>query len=291
MNVLTVRELSASQRTEGSLGEVSRMQPQVLQFKMQDAASQSAFKEANAKENFHASRAASGASGGAASGASGSAGSSVYGGASGGEVSRVNSEGIRSKAQSAREAVPAVIKVISAGGGGANALNRMIEAGLSGVEFIAVNTDIQDLYNKSKAETKVQIGARVTGGRGAGGKPEKGENAAIEDQETICEVLRGADMVFITAGMGGGTGTGSAHVIAKIAKQLGALTVGVVTTPFEFEGRYKMKLAEDGIAKLRAEVDTLIIIRNQHLFKIIDNATSLNKAYLLADEILCQGVQ
>jgi len=189
------------------------------------------------------------------------------------------------------EPVPAVIKVISAGGGGANALNRMIENSLYGVEFIAVNTDIQDLKNKSKAEVKVQIGAKVTGGRGAGGIPEKGEKAAIEDQAAIAEALKDADMVFITAGMGGGTGTGSAPVIANISKSLGALTVAVVTMPFEFEGRYKMKLAEEGIKKLREEVDTLIIIPNQHLFKIIDNTTSYNKAYQLADEILCHGVQ
>ena len=189
------------------------------------------------------------------------------------------------------ELVPAVIKVISAGGGGANALNRMIENRLHGVEFIAVNTDIQDLKNKSKADVKVQIGAKVTGGRGAGGIPEKGEKAAIEDQAAIAEVLKDADMVFITAGMGGGTGTGSAPVIANISKNLGALTVAVVTMPFEFEGRFKMKLAEEGIKKLREEVDTLIVIPNQHLFKIIDNTTSYNDAYLLADEILCHGVQ
>ncbi|MCL2443972.1 MAG: cell division protein FtsZ, partial [Treponema sp.] len=186
---------------------------------------------------------------------------------------------------------PAVIKVISAGGGGGNALNRMIDANLAGVEFIAANTDIQDLYKKSKADVKVQLGAEVTGGRGAGGIPEKGEKAAIEDQIAIAESLKGADMVFITAGMGGGTGTGSAPIIARIAKQLGALTVAVVTTPFEFEGRYKMKLAEEGIAKLREEVDTLIVIPNQYLFKIIDNTTSYNKAYMMADEVLCRGVQ
>jgi len=189
------------------------------------------------------------------------------------------------------EQVPAVIKVISAGGGGANALNRMIESRFSGVDFIAVNTDIQDLHNKSKAETKVQIGVTVTLGRGAGGKPEKGEKAAIEDSEAIKDALKGADMVFITAGMGGGTGTGSAPVIAKIAKELGALTVAVVTTPFEFEGRYKMRLAQEGIEKLRKNVDTLIVIPNQHLFKIIDNTFSYNNAYLLADEVLCHGVQ
>jgi cell division protein FtsZ len=188
-------------------------------------------------------------------------------------------------------AVPAVIKVVSAGGGGANALNRMIEGCLSGVQFIAVNTDIQDLYNKSKANIKLQIGAKTTGGRGAGGVPDKGEKAAIEDQQAIAEVLEGADMVFITAGMGGGTGTGSAPIIAKIAKEMGALTVAVVTTPFEFEGRYRMKLAEEGIKKLREAVDTLIVIPNQYLFKLVDNTTPWDKAYIMADEVLCQGVQ
>jgi len=191
----------------------------------------------------------------------------------------------------ARNDVPAVIKVISLGGGGGNALNRMIDANIAGVEFIAANTDIQDLHKKSRAKVKVQIGAEITAGRGAGGNPEKGEKAAIEDQVAIAEALRGADMVFITAGMGGGTGTGSAPIVAKIAKQLKALTVAVVTTPFEFEGRYKMRLAEEGIAKLRNEVDTLIVIPNQHLFKVIDNTTTYNKAYMMADEILCRGVQ
>jgi len=189
------------------------------------------------------------------------------------------------------ENVPAVIKVISAGGGGANAINRMIENGLGGVEFISINTDVQDLYSKSKADVKIQIGAKVTGGRGAGGVPGKGEKAAIEDMDAIAEALIGADMVFITAGMGGGTGTGSVPVIAKIAREQGALTVAVVTTPFEFEGRYKMRLAEEGIAKLRQEVDTLIVIPNQYLFKIIDNTTSYSSAYLLADKVLCHGVQ
>ena len=190
-----------------------------------------------------------------------------------------------------KDDVPAIIKVVSAGGGGANALNRMIDAGIGGVEFIAINTDIQDLYNKSRAEVKLQIGSKVTGGRGSGGIPERGEKSALEDMDSISEVLRGADMVFITAGMGGGTGTGSAPVIAKIARELGALTVAVVTTPFEFEGRYKMRLAEEGITKLREQVDTLIVIPNQYLFKIIDNTTSWNNAYLMADEVLCQGVQ
>jgi cell division protein FtsZ len=200
---------------------------------------------------------------------------------------------IRSEIQKRRqeEPVPAVIKVISAGGGGGNALNRMIESGLGGVEFIAVNTDIQDLNNKSKAETKLQIGAMETGGWGAGGVPSKGEKSALEDREAIADVLKGADMVFITAGMGGGTGTGSAPVIARIARELGALTVAVVTTPFEFEGRYKMNLAQEGIQKLREEVDTLIVIPNQYLFKIIDHTTSWNNAYQMADKVLCQGVQ
>jgi len=189
------------------------------------------------------------------------------------------------------ELVPAVIKVVSAGGGGGNALNRMINSELSGVHFIAVNTDIQDLYKKSLADFKLPIGAKVTGGRGAGGHPEKGEKAAIEDQDAIAEALKGADMVFITAGMGGGTGTGSVPVIARIAKELGALTIAVVTTPFEFEGRYRMKRAEEGIKKLREAVDTLIVIPNQHLFKVIDNTTSYDKAFNRADEVLCQGVR
>jgi len=200
-------------------------------------------------------------------------------------------EGQMNQTRVHEEPVPAVIKVISAGGGGANALNRMIESHLSGVQFIAVNTDIQDLHNKSKAKIKVQIGAQVTGGRGAGGIPEKGEKAAIEDKDALAEVLRGADMVFITAGMGGGTGTGSAPVIARIAKELGALTVAVVTTPFEFEGRYRMKIAEEGITRLREEVDTLIVIPNQYLFKLVDRTTPWDKAYFMADEVLCQGVQ
>ncbi|MDR2596205.1 MAG: cell division protein FtsZ [Treponema sp.] len=198
---------------------------------------------------------------------------------------------IQDKKTTCEEVLPAVIKVISAGGGGANALNRMIDNNLYGVNYISVNTDSQDLYNKSRAEVKVQIGAKVTGGRGAGGKPEKGEQAAIEDREAIAQALEGADMVFITAGMGGGTGTGSVPVIAKIARELGALTIAVVTTPFEYEGRYKMRLAEEGIEKLRQEVDTLIVIPNQYLFKIIDSKTSYDNAYLLADEVLCRGVR
>ena len=193
--------------------------------------------------------------------------------------------------QQTPETLPAIIKVIGAGGGGSNAVNRMIEHGLAGVEFIAVNTDLQDLYNKSKAETRLQIGTAVTGGRGAGGKPEIGEEAAIEDRDEIAGILRGADMVFVTAGMGGGTGTGSAPVIAQAAREQGALTVGVVTKPFDCEGRYKMKLAEEGIKKLREAVDTLIVIPNQHLFKLVERSTTFGQACLLADDVLRQGVQ
>jgi cell division protein FtsZ len=204
---------------------------------------------------------------------------------------KVISTGENKEKVTAHNDLPAVIKVVSTGGAGGNALNRMIEANMAGVEFIAVNTDIQDLYKKSRAEVKLQIGAEETGGRGAGGRPEKGEKAALEDQAVIAEVLKGADMVFLTAGMGGGTGTGSIPIIARIARQMGALTVAVVTMPFEFEGRHKKRIAEEGILKLRDEVDTLIIIPNQHLFKIIDNTISFDKAYMIADEVLCRGVQ
>jgi len=196
-----------------------------------------------------------------------------------------------SKVYARSEVLPASIKVVSAGGGGANALNRMIESGLKGVEFISINTDIQDLNEKSRADVKVQIGVKVTGGRGAGGVPEKGEKAALEDQESIAAAVKGADMVFLAAGMGGGTGTGSAHVIARIAKSLGALVIAIVTTPFEYEGRYKKKLAMEGIAKLTGEVDAIIVIPNQNLFKVIDGDTSWDEAYVLADKVLCLGVR
>ena len=185
---------------------------------------------------------------------------------------------------------PTVIKVIGAGGGGSNAVNRMIEAGLQHVEFIVANTDRQAL-NKSVAENKIVIGSKLTNGLGAGGKPEIGEKAAIEDTEAIANILRGADMVFVTAGMGGGTGTGAAPIIAKIAKEQGALTVGVVTKPFEFEGKQKMLLAEEGIRKLHEQVDTLIVIPNQYLLKIVDKKTSITQAFKLADDVLRQGVQ
>uniref|UniRef100_A0A7C3IH05 Cell division protein FtsZ n=1 Tax=Gracilinema caldarium TaxID=215591 RepID=A0A7C3IH05_9SPIR len=185
---------------------------------------------------------------------------------------------------------PTVIKVIGAGGGGSNAVNRMIECGLKNVQFIAANTDLQVL-ELSNAPVKLPIGSKLTSGLGAGGKPEIGEKAALEDRDMIANALKGADMVFITAGMGGGTGTGAAPVIASVAKELGALTVGVVTKPFEFEGKYKMRLAEEGIAKMREAVDTLIVIPNQHLLKIVDKKTSIKTAFLIADDVLRQGVQ
>ncbi len=185
---------------------------------------------------------------------------------------------------------PAYIKVIGTGGGGSNAVNRMIECGLHGVEFIVANTDVQDL-NKCKANIKVQIGSKLTRGLGAGGKPEIGEKAANEDLEKIADVLRGANLVFVTAGMGGGTGTGSAPVIAQIAREVGALTVGVVTKPFDFEGRHRARLAEEGIAKLRETVDTLVVIPNQHLLSIVGRNTPLPEAFLKADDVLRQAVQ
>jgi cell division protein FtsZ len=189
-----------------------------------------------------------------------------------------------------RTASPTVIKVIGAGGGGSNAVNRMIAGGLQNVQFIVANTDLQALA-LSNAPVKLPLGSKLTGGLGAGGKPEVGEKAALEDKEMLMNVLKGADMVFVTAGMGGGTGTGAAPIIAQAAREIGALTVGVVTKPFEFEGRYKMKLAEEGIAKLRESVDTLIVIPNQHLLKIVERKTPIKEAFLVADDVLRQGVQ
>jgi cell division protein FtsZ len=189
------------------------------------------------------------------------------------------------------DAFLANIKVVGCGGGGSNAVNHMIARGLSGVQFIAVNTDKQHLAEKSNAEVKLQIGSKLTGGLGAGGKPNRGEDAANEDRELISDTLRGADMVFVTTGMGGGTGTGSAPVIAKIAKDHGALTVGVVTKPFGFEASKKMKIADEGIKKLREAVDTLIIIPNENLFKMVDRKTSWSQAFSYADDVLRQAVQ
>ena len=185
---------------------------------------------------------------------------------------------------------PVSIVVIGTGGGGSNAVNGMIDCGIKGVKFIVVNTDSQDL-RKSKADIKLQIGSQITGGRGAGGIPEIGEKAALEDREQIAKALEGADMVFVTAGMGGGTGTGSAPIIAQIAKSQGALTVGVVTKPFDFEKSYKMDLAEKGIARMKGEVDSLIVVPNQKLLNSGDRKTSILEAYRKADDILRQGVQ
>lgn len=182
------------------------------------------------------------------------------------------------------------IKVIGVGGGGSNAVNRMITTGLKNVEFVAVNTDLQAL-KLSKAETKIPIGTKVTQGLGAGGIPEIGEKAAIEDREAVENIVRGSDMIFITAGMGGGTGTGAAPVIAQISRDMDVLTVAVVTKPFDFEGKKKSALAEEGIEKLRESVDTLIVIPNQYLLKIVEKRTPIREAFFLADDVLRQGVQ
>ncbi|KGX93255.1 cell division protein FtsZ [Pontibacillus halophilus JSM 076056 = DSM 19796] len=184
----------------------------------------------------------------------------------------------------------ATIKVIGCGGGGSNAVNRMIEHGVQGVEFIAVNTDAQAL-NLSKAEVKMQIGEKLTRGLGAGANPEVGRKAAEESKEQIEEALQGADMVFVTAGMGGGTGTGAAPVIAQVAKELGALTVGVVTRPFTFEGRKRSTQAHGGIDALKNNVDTLIVIPNDRLLEIVDKNTPMLEAFREADNVLRQGVQ
>ena len=183
------------------------------------------------------------------------------------------------------QAAPTIIKVVGVGGGGGNAVNRMIAAGLKKVSFIALNTDVQALQ-RSNAQTRIAIGKELTGGLGAGGQPEIGEKAAIESKEEIREALDNADMVFITAGMGGGTGTGAVSVVAEIAKSIGALTVAVVTTPFAFEGKKKLMLAQAGIEKLKKQVDTLILIPNQHLLNIVDNNTPIKQAFIIADSAL-----
>jgi len=188
------------------------------------------------------------------------------------------------------EKEPVSIVVVGTGGGGSNAINEMIRRGIKGVKFVAVNTDVKDLQ-KNNAEIKLQIGSKLTMGRGAGGKPEIGEKAAQEDEELIKETLRGADMVFVTAGMGGGTGTGSAPVISRIAKSLGALTVGVVTKPFNFERQHRMRLAEEGIARLRESVDTLIVIPNQNLLDSVDRNTPCIDAFSMVNDVLRQGIQ
>ncbi|AVQ32787.1 cell division protein FtsZ [Staphylococcus muscae] len=184
----------------------------------------------------------------------------------------------------------ATLKVIGVGGGGNNAVNRMIDHGMNNVEFIAINTDGQAL-NLSKAESKIQIGEKLTRGLGAGANPEIGKKAAEESREQIEDAIQGADMVFVTAGMGGGTGTGAAPVVAKIAKEMGALTVGVVTRPFSFEGRKRQTQAAAGVESMKAAVDTLIVIPNDRLLDIVDKSTPMMEAFKEADNVLRQGVQ
>src|SRR3712207_673793 len=179
----------------------------------------------------------------------------------------------------------AVIKVVGVGGGGCNAINRMIDAGLKGVEFIAVNTDAQSLL-LSDADVKLDVGRELTRGLGAGSDPEVGRAAAEEHRDEIQEVLKGADMVFITAGKGGGTGTGAAPVVAEIARELGALTIGVVTRPFAFEGRRRSVQAESGIQHLKEKVDTIIVIPNERLLSVSTDKTSVLTAFKMADEVL-----
>jgi cell division protein FtsZ len=184
----------------------------------------------------------------------------------------------------------AVIKVVGIGGGGSNAVSRMVDAGLSGVEFIAVNTDAQALVAVD-ADEKVHIGAQSTRGLGAGADPEVGRAAATESRDELKESLKGADMVFVTAGEGGGTGTGGAPIVAELAREIGALTVGVVTRPFSFEGRRRADQAEDGIQELSERVDTLIVIENDRLLQVVEKQTSIVEAFKIADDILRQGVQ
>ncbi|MCM2316420.1 MAG: cell division protein FtsZ, partial [Thermoanaerobaculia bacterium] len=186
--------------------------------------------------------------------------------------------------------LPAKIKVIGVGGGGGNAVNRMIQAGIRGVEFIVANTDLQAMKT-SLAPVKLQLGAKLTKGLGAGANPDVGKNAALEDTEKILEAMQGADMIFITSGMGGGTGTGAAPIIASLAAELGALTVAVVTKPFNFEGKKRRSQAEQGIRLLRDSVDTLITIPNERLLNFVERATSLGDSFRIADDILRQAVQ
>src|SRR6267143_4158204 len=184
----------------------------------------------------------------------------------------------------------AVLKVVGVGGGGTNAVNRMVDAGLSGVEFIAVNTDAQALM-MTDADVKIQIGAQATRGLGAGADPEIGLAAAQESRDELKEALKGADMVFITAGEGGGTGTGGAPIVAELGQEIGALTVGVVTRPFAFEGRKRADQAERGVDQLRDRVDTLIVIENDRLLQVVERQTSVVEAFQMADDVLRQGVQ
>ena len=186
--------------------------------------------------------------------------------------------------------LPAKIKVIGIGGGGGNAVNRMIDARMRGIEFVAANTDLQAL-RKCRAGTKQQLGEALTRGLGAGGDPEIGRKSALEDTERMLELLEGADMVFLTAGLGGGTGTGAAPIIASLAAEIGALTVAVVTKPFVFEGRRRMELAERGLEELRGAVDTLITIPNERLLNFVERGTPLSEAFRIADDVLRQAVQ
>ncbi len=187
-------------------------------------------------------------------------------------------------------ASPTVIKIIGCGGGGSSAVNRLIEQGISGVDFVVLNTDLQAL-SASKAQTRLAIGQKLTGGLGAGGNPQIGEDAAKEDVEVIKNMVKGTDMVIITAGMGGGTGTGSAPIVAQIAREEGALTIAVVTTPFEFEGPQRMNHAQEGLKKLRAQVDSLIVVPNQQVLKLSKGKVSFLEAFRMADNVLCQGVR
>ena len=184
----------------------------------------------------------------------------------------------------------ASIKVIGVGGAGTNAVNRMIDSGLQGVDIIAVNTDKQAL-TLSKAPTKVQIGDKLTKGLGAGANPEVGKHAAEESREEISNFIKGADLVFVTCGMGGGTGTGAAPVIAELARDMGILTIGVVSKPFLFEGRQRMKNAEAGIERLKANVDTLVVVPNDRLLSVVTKGTSVTEAFRIADDTLRQGIQ
>jgi cell division protein FtsZ len=185
---------------------------------------------------------------------------------------------------------PAQIKVLGVGGGGSNAVNRMIEQGIQGVEFIAINTDAQALM-LANAPQRLRIGDKLTKGLGAGGNPEVGEKAAMESGEEIKALMKGTDMVFVTCGMGGGTGTGAAPIVAKIARESGALTIGVVTKPFNFEGNRRRRLADDGIKRLKESVDTLIVIPNDRLLQVVDKKASIQQAFLVADDVLRQGIQ
>ena len=185
---------------------------------------------------------------------------------------------------------PAKIKVIGVGGGGGNAVNRMIKSGLTGVEFWLMNTDLQ-ILNASLCKNKIQLGAKLTNGLGAGGEPQVGEKAAEEAQQEIAQAIEGADMVFVTAGMGGGTGTGAAPIVAKVAKDLGILTIGVVTKPFSFEGKRRQNQAQQGLERLREAVDALIVIPNDKLLDVVDRRVSLQESFIVVDEVLLRGVQ